>query len=289
MTQGLKTQALAEGENRKGIYSTNLPPDFDLLQQIVQLLQDNKVQTGDVVTFATRDPIITMDILRISNALLNNETREQITCVQSAFVRLGSQQALVELESLFQRSPVEDETSRRYLEIHRRRGRHTGVVARAIAECLVPSLAADAQSAGLLSCVGDMLAAILYGSEFAAMGDRIALASLRYKLSSKFNYDTEKVRNKYLRSYGIPQRLISALDEEASFSEASKAVLRPICSAAQELVAAEEAERWEKYQPDRQLPPKSPLRLLNIPGPKYELLFSKLCEYFINEKKKRLR
>ena len=268
-------------EPRKGIYATDLPLDPTILQQVINLMKDDKGNTHEMVALAQQDPVLVMDLLRLANSALTNETREPITSIQLAFVRLGASQAVGELEKLFSREAVVGETPIYYFERHRKRGKLVGLTSRALAETIAPTLVDDAQSAGLLSCIGDLLATVLYGDKFHDFGERLPLASLRYKISTKLNFDSEKSGANYLRFYGIPQRLISALDEDASFSETSKAILRPICFGAHEIVVAHERGRLEKYQPDSTLPANSSLRLLGIKEPQYKEFFSKACKHLI--------
>lgn len=272
-------------ETRKGVYATDLPIDPKTLQQVIDQMKDDRGKTHELVAIAENDPVLIMDLLRLSNSALTNETREPITSIQAAFVRLGNSQAIDELNKLFDRENVTGETATYYFERHRKRGRLVGLTAKALAETIAPPLTDDAQCAGLLSCIGDLLATVLYGEKFGSFGERLALSSLRYKISTKLNFDSEKSGANYLRFYGIPQRLISALDEDASFSDTSKAILRPICFGAHEIVVAHEQGRLERFQPDKTLPGNSSLRLLGIQENQYKEFFSKACKHLVESEK----
>ena len=82
--------------------------------------------------------------------------------------------------------------------------------------------------------------------------------------------------------HGIPETLLFALDREAQVRSPERAVLRPLCMAAAEMLDAFDANRWEKLAPGRSAPPRSNLRLLQLNEQQYVKVYERVAEYLVS-------
>ena len=137
-----------------GPFAISFPPDFVLWQEARKLVADKNIRVEDLALCCPQDPVLVMELIRISNSMYFSGGRSPITSTKTAIVRLGSDIVLEALEKMSDRQQIDHEDVSHWFEIHRSRGRRTAIVARILAEALARNLADDCQVVGLISHVG---------------------------------------------------------------------------------------------------------------------------------------
>ncbi len=249
-----------------------------------RLAADKNVRVDDLATCAAQDPVIVMELLKTANAMYYSAGRPPITSAKTAIVRLGSDVTIDTLDKLREREPVEDPELAEYFERHRSRCKRTSIIARMMSESIAKTVADDCQVIGLLLYVGEMVAVVHFGEIYSRIARDNSRNSLNYKLNQEHKFDIDKVCLNYLRRQGIPESLLFALDRDGRSKSQEKAIIKPIVGAAAELVEAFDANRWEKLAPGKNLPPKSPLRMLQIPEAQYLKIYERASEYLFSAK-----
>ncbi|NLF25624.1 MAG: HDOD domain-containing protein [Deltaproteobacteria bacterium] len=249
-----------------------------------RLVPDRSVRLEDIATCCAQDPVIGIELLRISNAMYFAGGRTPITTIKTAIVRLGHDVVLQTLNELALRPPFENEEVRHWFEIYRNKCKRNSIISRILAEAVSRNLSDDCQSAGLFICVGEMLAVAHFREKYVQLAEEHSRGGVNYYLGQKFRFDVEQMGLKYLRKNGLPEALLFAIDREAQVRSPDRAVLRPLCMAASEMLDAFDANRWEKLAPGRTLPPKSSLRLLQMNDSQYLKVYERVAEYLFSER-----
>ena len=249
-----------------------------------RLVTDRAVRVEDFATCCAQDPVIGMELLRISNAMYFAGGRSPITTIKTSIVRLGHDVVLETLDKLAQRPFLENEEVHHWFEIYRNKCKRSSIVSRILAEAVARTLSDDCQSAGLFVCVGEMLAVAHFREEYVQLAEEHSRGGINYYLGHKFRFDVEQMGLKYLRKNGLPEALLFAIDREAQVRSPDRAILRPLCMAATEMLDAFDANRWEKLAPGRSLPPKSSLRLLQMNDQQYLKVYERVAEYLFSER-----
>ena len=88
---------MSEADNDKnedgkptGPFATLFSPDIGVWNEARKLSSDANVRVENLATVAVQDPVIIMELLRVSNALYFSGGRSPITSPKTAIVRLGS-------------------------------------------------------------------------------------------------------------------------------------------------------------------------------------------------------
>lgn len=265
-----------------GPYAILLPPDMGIWNEARRLVADKNIRVEDLATCASQDPVIVIELLRISNAMYFAGGRSPITSTRTAIVRLGSDIVLEALEKMSDRTQFDNEDVSHWFEIHRSRGRRTAIVARILAEALARTLADDCQAVGLITPVGEMLAVANFREKYVELAEELSRSGINYRLSQDYKFDVERMGITYLRRNGIPEALLFALDRDARSRTPDRAIMKPLCSAATEMVEAFDANRWEKIAPGKNLPPKSSLRMLQLAEAQYLKIYERASEYLFS-------
>ncbi|MCO6429474.1 MAG: HDOD domain-containing protein [Deltaproteobacteria bacterium] len=282
----------ADGSKAVGPFQVEFPSDLAVWAQARRLVGDGNSRVDDLATCASQDPVIVMELLKISNAMYFSAGRQPITSTRTAIQRLGSEVVLKTLDKMHERVQIENKEVSGWFEIHRSRCRRTAIIARVLAESQAKQLADECQVVGSFLYVGEMLAAIYLAEKYAMLADEMPRASLNYRLSQDFKFDVERMGIQYLRRNGIPEALLFAIDREGRSKSAERAVMKPLCMAAGELVEAFDSNKWDKFAPGKQLPPKSAVRMLGLGESQYLKIYERISEYLFaarvtDEKKKR--
>ncbi len=257
-------------------------PDSVVWNEARRMIMDKSLRVTDFATIATQDPVLVIELLRKSNALFFAGGRSPITSVKTAIVRLGYDVVLEMLELLADRKPLEDEEARRWFEVFRNRCKRTSILAMILAESVARALSDDCQASAVLSSVGDMLAVSFFKERYVALAEEHSRSGTNYQLSHNLHFDVEEMGLRYLRKHGIPEALLFAIDREAQNRTPDRAVMRPICFGAIEMLEAFDANRWEKLAPGRTLAPKSSLRLLQMSDSQYLRVYERAAEYLFS-------
>lgn len=272
-------------------FSILLPPDMTIWQEARRLVTDKNIRVEDLAICASQDPVIVIELLRISNAMFFSGGRSPITTAKTAIVRLGSDVVLESLEKMKDRTPLEDEDVGHWFEVHRNRCKRVSIVATILAEALARTLTDDCQAAGLLLYIGEMLAVAHLGETYVKLAEELSRSGIIYRLAQDHKFDVEKMGVTYLRRQGIPEALLFVLDRDARSRTPDRAIMKPICMCASEMVEAFDSNRWEKLAPGKTLPPKSAIRMLQMSDQQYLKVYERVSEFLFSlrmmeEKKK---
>lgn len=269
-----------------------LPADMSVWNELRRMLADKSFRVEDAAACASQDPVVVIDFLRVANATAFAGDRQTTSAVQTAIQRLGSKVVLEALDKIKDRPQLPNEDVLFWFEVHRSRCKRTGNVGRIISSVVAPQLAEEAQAASLLLNIGDMVAVAFFKDHYVRLAEEHSRSGINYKLSLDHKFNVDNVGVSYLKRNGMPELLLTAITRDGTFRQADKAVLRPICLSASELVEAFDNDRWLKFSPGKKLAPKSPIRLLSISDPQYSKLYERISEYLFQtrelEDKKKL-
>jgi HD-like signal output (HDOD) protein len=259
--------------------SIMLPPDGAVWSEARRLAADKSIRVEDLAICCAQDPVMVLELLRVSNAMFFAGGKSPITSAKTAIVRLGSDVVIDTLDKMKGRAALTDDETAFWFESHRSRCRRTSIVARILGEALSRTLADDCNTAGLMLYVGEMLAVAHFGERYVQLADQLSKSGLNYRLAQDYRFDVEKMGVSYLRKNGMPEALLFAIDREGRSRSQDRVILKPLCWAAGELVEAFDSNRWEKLAPGKSLPPKSSLRMLQIPDNQYLKIYERCSEY----------
>lgn len=288
LPEELKSDGLKTSGGPLGIV---LPPEMDVWRESRRLASDRNVRVEDLAVCASQDPSIVLELLRVANAMYFSGGRPPITTTKAAIQRLGQDIVTETLEKMKERSKLEEEDVRHWFEVHRSRCKRTAIIARVISEVSAKNLSDDSQTAGLMMYVGDLVAVAYFRERYVNLAEDMSRSAINYRLVQDFKFDPEQIGLAYLRRHGIPEAVIFALDRESRAKSPERAIMRPICSAAGEMVEAFDANRWEKLAPGKKIPPMSAIRLLQLSDSQYLKLYERVSEFLFaikmqEEKKK---
>ncbi len=262
-----------------GPLSILFPADIDVWNEARRLVADKNLRVEDLATCTSQDPVVVMDLLKVSNAMYFSGGKSAITSAKTAIVRLGSDVVIETLEKMKERILIEDPDMSYWFEVHRSRCKRTAIVARLLAEALARTLADDCQASGLLMFVGEMLAVAHFRETYVKLAEELSRSGVIYRLAQEHKFDVEKMGLAYLRRFGIPEAVLAAIDREARSRSQERAIMKPLCMSAAEMVDAFDSNRWEKIAPGKTLAPKSSLRMMQIPEGQYLKIYERASEY----------
>ncbi|MBX7136567.1 MAG: HDOD domain-containing protein [Oligoflexia bacterium] len=281
------TAAEGKAEETKsggGPFSIQFPPEPTIWNESRKLIADRNTRVENIATCAGQDPVIAMELLRISNAMYFAGGKAPITTLKTAIVRLGNDVVQETLENLKERQPIADEDVSHWFEIHRNKCRRLAIVAKIVGEAASRTLSDDCEAAALLTYVGEMLAAIHLREVYVSLAEEHSRSGVNYRLAQDHKFDVEKMGLTYLRRQGIPEALVFALDREARPRTPDRAIMKPICAAASEMLDAFDLNRWEKLTPGKTLPPKSAVRMLQISDAQYLKVYERVSEFLFGDR-----
>ncbi len=281
-SSGSSSEAEAAPKATGGPLAMEFPPELAVWQEARRLVADKKVRVEDLAICTSQDPALIIDLLKTANALYFSGGKSPITTAKTAIVRLGHDVVLENLDKIRDRQQVENGEVSKWFEVHRSRGKRTSILARMLGETLARSLADDCQTAGLLMHSGEMLAVLHLGEDYVKMAEELSHSAVIYRLVQEFRFDIERMTVNYLRRHGIPESLLFAFDRDARIRTPERAIMRPICMAAAELVEVFDLNKWEKFAPGKPLPPKSAVRGLQLSEAQYLKLYERSSEYLFS-------
>lgn len=263
----------------RGPQGIDLPPQVEVLREARTLVANRDVRINQLATLISLDPITTLELLKVANATYFSADRPPITNVRTAVVRLGSGAIIETLDQLAKRPPLAPHAVALQFEVLRTLSTQVSGVSQMIASVACRDLVEVAQTAGLVSYMGHMVACAYLGERYTEMSNARHYASLAFKLAQDYNFDVRAVQIAYLRMRGIPNDIFFALDRDMQCKTSAQANLRFSVQGATELVEALHGGKWEKYSPYQPLPAKSALRLLKISEHQYVDLYEAIGEY----------
>lgn len=132
--------------------------------------------------------------------------------------------------------------------------------------------------------IGDLVAILHLGAEYVALASENVRNKVLYRLEKDHNFSVESVGVEYLRRLGMPEDVLFCVDRDSqSKTKTDRNIAKGICQAAHEFVTAVETDKWNKYAPGETLPPKSAVRMLQIPTHQYENIYTKLSGMLLPE------
>jgi HD-like signal output (HDOD) protein len=267
-----------------GPLSLLFPPDLTVWSEARKLIADKNVRVDDVAACSGQDPSIVIELLKTSNAMYFSAGRQPITTTRTAIIRLGQDVVMDLLDKMRDRPQITVKESHQWFSAHRSRCKRTSIVARILAETAAKTLADECQTVGLFLYVGEMLAVLHLAERYLELTSELSRSGLNYRLAQDLKFDVEKMGLNYLRRQGIPEALLFAIDREGRSKSADKAIMKPLCLAAGELVEAFDANRWDKFAPGKTIPPKSAIRTLPFTEGQYLKLYERASEYLFGMK-----
>ena len=281
----VEQEVVEEGDKGgRTIYRTLFPAQPLIWQECRRLAGDKNVRVEDLAAAANQDPVIVIELLKVANALFFSGGRQSITSIKTAIVRLGSDVLVETLNQIAERAQIQDEKISLWFETHRSRCRRASMIARMLGEILAKTLADDCQASALFLYLGEMLAVTHLGDAYVKMAERVPRNSINFRLAQDHKFDVERATIAYLQRQGIPEGLVFAVDRESSAKAKERAIMKPICFAAAELVDAFENNRWEKLAPGRQISGKSTLRILPLSERQYLKMYERATEFLHADK-----
>jgi HD-like signal output (HDOD) protein len=279
-------QELAEDGEKSGksLYRTLFPAQPLIWQECRRLAGDKNVRVEDLAAAANQDPVIVIELLKAANALFFSGGRQSITSVKTAIIRLGSDVLVETLNQIADRNQIQEEKISHWFETHRSRCRRASIIARMFGEILAKTLADDCQASALFLYLGEMLAVTHLGEAYVDIAERVPRNSINYRLAQDHKFDVERATIAYLQRQGIPEGLVFAVDRESSAKSKERAIMKPICFAAAEMVDAFENNRWEKLAPGRQISGKSTIRVLPLSESQYLKMYERATEFLHADK-----
>lgn len=269
----------SEGRSGSGIYGVLLPPDLEVLKEARRLSGERNSRVHDLAHCILRDPVVTMELLKVSNEMSYTATRQQIVAVKPAIIRVGWEALNQTLEELETRPQIEDPNVSKWFETVRERSRRCSAVSQFLAEIFAKSFVEDCGVCGVLLYAGELLAIINLGSRYVELAEEHPRGAIQYRLLQDYKVNLEKQRTAYLQRQGIPSAMIATIDPEGTIKTADRTIMKPILMAAEELVEAYDSNRWDKVAPGKQLPPKSAVRLLPFNDSQYIKFFERATSF----------
>jgi len=267
------------------------PPDAAVWQASRVQASDKNIRVEDLALCASQDPVIVMELLRVANAMFFSGGRSPITSTRTAILRLGSEVVIECLERLKEHPQGTNKEVSNWVEVYRSKCRRTAIVARILSEALARTLSDDCQTSALFMYLGEMLAVLYYREHYVTWAEDKTRSALLYKLSNEHSFDVEARGLMYLRRQGLPEATLFAIDRDAASKSADRAIMRPICFAASEMVEGFDNNKWDRLAPGKFLPPKSFLRVLQMSDSQYLKVYERVSEYLFSarllEEKKR--
>jgi HD-like signal output (HDOD) protein len=269
----------AADQKTGGPFSKLFPPEPAVWREARRMVTDKNIRVEDLALCAAQDPALVIELLRTANAMYFSAGRPPISTTKTAIIRLGSEVVVELLTSLKERPQIAEPAASHWFEIHRSRCKRAAIVARMLSESIAKNFSDDCHTAALMLYVGEMLAVFHLGDQYVKIATENSLSAVNYRLQQDFKFDVERMGLSYLHRQGVPDVLLFAIDREARTRSQERAITKPLCLAAGEMIEAFDLNRWEKIAPGKQLNPKSAIRMLQMSESQYLRLYERASEY----------
>ncbi len=271
------------------LLSANLPANPSVLESVLQLASDKNIRITKLADTVLRDPVITLEVLSKANTTFSTADKTGIAAVQSAVIRIGSENLVDLFLEIQSREDIDDYDVEIELESLRKLAAKAGMVAEIISSHLQKDIAEAAQTAAILSYTGQMLCCKVLERAYLEISSLKRRTALTFKLQSHFKINLQEIQIQYLKDKGLPNTLFFAYDKELKCKTSAQSSLRFITQSAIEIVEAIEDDKWDKYLSTNTLPTKSSLRLLKISDSIFSIIKEEIeeaLEYNAKEKVK---
>jgi hypothetical protein len=269
----------------KRLLRSKLPADPSVLYAALQLASDKNIRISKLADTVLLDPVITLEVLSKANTTYSSADKAGITAVQSAVIRIGSENLAELFLELKNREEIADKDVSLEFESTRRLATRAGQVAEILSNHLQRDISETAQTAGNLAYIGQMLCCNGLGKSYLELSSLKRRNALAYRLHSTYKIDLQGLQIQYLKDKGFPGFIFFAFDKELKCKTSAQSSLRFITESAIEIVEAIEDGKWEKYLSPHTFPGKSNLRLLKISDHAFELIKEEIEEILDLEKK----
>jgi hypothetical protein len=257
--------------------STVFPPDLGILMKARLEAGRRNIKLRDISNIMLHDPTLTMEFLQSANSTMFSGA--PAIDLDAALIRLGSARVIVELGDMYLRPPIKDEAVAEVFDILRYQSRRVSIVSLIIASALRPQLAMAARIAGLLSEAGHMACLLSLGTTYVEILKQHKRKNLPYRLEKDHKLDLDTIRYKYLKSKGIPDKLMAPFELDPKLKSPGDVDLRYCVRSAMAIVDAYDNGKFESYNPSQPLPSHVELRLLKLTPIQHERLYKILGEY----------
>lgn len=278
-TQADDESSSEERRHSGGPLAIDLPPDARTLNSALVLASDRNARINTLAQIVAEDPILSLELLRVANAMFYSGDRPSILNVRTAVVRLGSGSVVDALNKIKQRPALQPAEVAEEFEMLRRQSGQIAVVAEIVAGIAHRDLTELAAIAGLMTQMGHLIACAYFGERYLELVRSRSRASAQYKLQQDHNFDLVTIQLGYLRMRGIPQEVLLSLDKNAQCKTPAQAALRFIVQSSIELVDAYSRDQFDRYKKQGDLPSKSNLRLLKLGEHQYEEMIELVTAY----------
>ena len=264
--------------SKHSILSLALCPDPFIVTKVAELLSDKNVRISHVSEMILKDPVTTLEILSKANSGNFAGEKSRIVAVQTAVVRIGSEELFNLVQLLTHRSSLIDSRIASEMAQLRSLACRAAIIAETLSSHLQRDIVEVSQTCALLSYFGLMLACETLKEDYLELAHIKKRSTLNYRLQTNHSFDPGKVQLEYFQSKNLPLILFYAFDKELKCKTSAQSSLRFIVEASMELSEAQDEGKLEKYRHFHKLPPKSSLRLLKITEPVYETIFAEIEE-----------
>jgi hypothetical protein len=257
--------------------TVQLPLDQIVLSEANKLISEDKGKTDQFYLCASQDPVLILELFNKAKESSKAGEKTFFSSIGAVMSRIGENEALQFLNQLNSRNA----NTIKWVEIHRSKGKRSGLIARMIAQITAKNLADEAQLSALLHCIGEMLAASVLESEYAELAELTTRAGVLHSLVNDFNFDVNQIERFYLSKRGIPSSLIVAIRPAPGAPETEPLkTIRSIVMSAKEMVERFDEGTWDKIAPGEKLPMRSALQNLSFTNSaNYTKLYERASEY----------
>ncbi|MCB0317709.1 MAG: HDOD domain-containing protein [Bdellovibrionales bacterium] len=259
--------------------SVIIPGSELVISETRKIVGDTEKRQDAAAEIAQKDPVIVMELLKTANALAFTEGKPPITTPRGAIIRLGATTTIEVLDKIKGFPKLANPDLSKLLEEVRNTCVKIAETAKLISGIKAQNLVEDCYTAGLLCNVGELIAVIHLTENFLKIVQENSNRSkVLYRLEKDHSFDIEKMSSSYLKRAGIPEGILFAIDKDMQTKTPNRAIMKLIIASSIELVMAFESIRWDKIAPDKNLPPKSSLRMLSLSDSQYESLYERAGE-----------
>ena len=256
-----------------------LPLDPHILSRAKKLLSESNTRADTLAELITHDPILTLELLGDANSAILAPKIHPVKNTLSAIIRVGSAHLAERFRIWDKRKHFANQECAQVFEQLRLASRETSALALIIARIVKPKLTQDAQTLGLMTNIGHMLACSLLGPAYVVLRSRLNSRTLAYRIASTYDLHLKTLQARYLRDHSFPEKLLLALDRDSLQQHPHLSELCFIIESAVELHEAYENKKWKNYSSSTKLPPHSALRLLGLRSEEYELIYKLASKY----------
>lgn len=279
VTASSREEPISPKQQHSLLLDLQLVPDPTILEESIELAKDKNVRISKLAETVLRDPVITLEILKIANSDSFSGEKSSIAAVQTGVIRIGSTHLLEVLKELKNRTESHlDPDVLVELKSLRKLSERASIVAEILSSNLQKEVVEIAQTCALLSYLGQMIICSYLKREYLELAHLRKRNALAYRLQSRFNINFQKLQLDYFKNRKLPPVVFYAFDRELKCKTTAQSSLRFIVESSVELVEAYEDGRWSKYSPNSKLPSKSNIRLLKISETQYASIFEEIEE-----------